>query len=448
MNFQSAALWLLEQEARSLVARLARLRPFALITPMVPAATVPPAAQTAMENHLIQGRRSLRRMIDEFIGWLRSPSGRGATPAEAQKRIVFLKLRFNAVLSQFHIFADVLTQRSEHEMGVWIAGLDDFAADALALPGGYFKAPPVICYVDRGHGGAIRRARTRLPGGDPSPVAIIRIPHERMIGSGIASSLVHETGHQAAELLGLINPFRAILQERQKARPDSALAWRLWDRWISEITADFWGVAKVGVASTLGLISLVSLPRAFVFRIDTQDPHPAPWIRVKLSCAMGRALYPHPQWDALAKLWELLYPTAGLDGRAKTVLAMLEASIPEFTPLLVNFRPKALRGKSLKEVMPLAERQPSRLAALYQVWATSPAQMQATPPALVFAVIGQAKADGMISPEAESKLLGEMLSYWAMRSALDTSAICATQPRVQLAQPPPRLGREFSMTLQ
>lgn len=447
MNPQSAALWLLEQEARSLIARLARLKPFALVTPMVPAATVPPAAQTAMENQLIQGRRELHKKIGEFIGWLRGPSGRGATPAEAQQRIVFLKLRFNAVLSQFHIFADVLTQRSEHEMGVWIAGLDDFAADALALAGDYYQPPPVVCYVDRGHGGAIRRARTRLPGGDPSPVAIIRIPHERMIGSGIASSLVHETGHQAAELLGLINPFRAILQGRQKAHPDSALAWQLWDRWISEITADFWGVAKVGIASTLGLISLVSLPRAFVFRIDTADPHPAPWIRVKLSCAMGRALYPHPQWDALARLWELLYATTGLDENTKTVLATLEASIPEFVQLLVNFRPKALRGRSLKEVMPLAERQPARLAALYQTWSRSPSQMQAAPPALVFATIGQAKADGMISPEAESKLLGEMLSYWAMRSALDTSAICATQPRVRLAQPPP-LRRAFSMTLQ
>lgn len=439
MNPQSAALWLLEQEARSLIARLARLRPFGLITPMVPAATVPPAAQTAIENHLIQGRRELHRKIGEFIGWLRSPGGRGAAPAEAQKRIVFLKLRFNAVLSQFHIFADVLTQRSEHEMGVWIAGLDDFAADALALAGGYYQPPPVVCYVDRGHGGAIRRARTRLPGGDPSPLAIIRIPHERMIGSGIASSLVHETGHQAAELLGLINPFRALLQERQRARPDSALAWRLWDRWISEILADFWGVAKVGIASTLGLISLVSLPRAFVFRIDTADPHPAPWVRVKLSCAMGRALYPHPQWDALGSLWELLYPTVGLDGKTRTVLAMLEASIPEFVQLLVNFRPKALRGRSLKEVMPLAEQQPSRLAALYQAWARSPSQMQAAPPALVFAAIGQAKADGTVSPEAESKLLADLLSYWAMRSALDTSAICARQPREQLAAPVLRL---------
>jgi len=432
----SAAFWLLEGEARSMLARLARLKPFALITPMVPAASVPPAAQTAMENHLIRGRQKLRATIGDFIGWLHSHGGRAATPEEAQKHIASLKLRFNAVISQFHIFADVLTQRSEHEMGVWVAGLDDVAADALALPGGYYQPPPVVCYVDRGQGGAIRRARTRLPGGDPSPVAIIRIPHERMIGSGIASSLVHETGHQAAELLGLINPFRSILQERQRAVPDSVPIWGFWDRWISEIVPDFWGVAKVGVASTLGLMSLVSLPRAFVFHIDTQDPHPTPWVRVKLSCAIGGALYAHPQWDALAKLWESLYPTTELDQKTRTVLSMIEASIPELVDLLLNFRPQALRGKSLGEVMPLAERHPSRLAEHYQAWAASPAQMQAAQPTLVFAVIGQAKADGKISPESESNVLAGLLSYWAMRSALDTSAICAAQPSARLIAPP------------
>jgi len=435
MNGQTAALWLLEQEARALIARLRRVKPFALIAPMVMAATVPQAAQTAMENHLIHGRQRLRTKIEEFIAWLRSSEGRNATPAAAQTKLVFLRLRYNAVLSQFHIFADVLTQRSEHEMGVWIAGLDDFAADALALPGGYYHVPPVVCYVDRGHGGAIRRARTRLPGGDPSPVAIIRIPHERMIGSGIASSLVHETGHEASHLLGLLAPLRKLLGLRAQAAKGAVPVWSFWDRWISEILADFWGVSKVGVASTLGLISLVSLPRAFVFRIDTEDPHPTPMIRVKLSCAFGQVLYPNPQWEALAKLWDLLYPTNDLDEKQKAVLAALETSIPDFVQLLVNFRPPSLRGKSLKEVMPLAERQPSRLAAYYREWSSAPAKMRMAPPSLVFAVIGQAKADGKISPETESKLLADLLSYWAMRSALDTSAICATQPRIRLAQP-------------
>ncbi len=446
MSAHDVGLWFLEQEARSLVARLSRLRPFALLTPMVPAATLPPAAQAAIENHLIEGRRRLRGRIGNFLSWLRGP-GRNATLAEAQKRIIFLKLRFNAVISQFHIFAAVFTQRSELGTGVWIAGLDDFAADALALPGGYYQAPPVVCYVDQGHGGAIRRARTRLPGGDPSPVAVIRIPHERLLGSGIASSLVHETGHQAAQLLNLINPLRAVLQERQEAHPETAAAWALWERWISEIVADFWGVAKVGVASTLGLMSLVSLPRAFVFRIDTQDPHPAPWIRVKLSCAVGRSLYPHPQWDTLGNLWESFYPLAEASPEVRTTIGMLQATIPEFVGLLVNFRPQALRGKSLRDVMPLAERQPARMSALYQAWKGSPAQLRAARPSLAFAVIGQAKADGKISPEEEGNLLANLLSYWALRSALDTSTICATQPRVRLEQPLP-LGRGLTMTVQ
>ena len=38
---------------------------------------------------------------------------------------------------------------------------------------------------------------------------------------------------------------------------------------------------------------------------------------------------------------------------------------------------------------------------------------------LVFAVIGQAKAAGLISPEAESRLLSVLLQAWAVRSSLD-----------------------------
>ena len=45
------------------------------------------------------------------------------------------------------------------------------------------------------------------------------------------------------------------------APAEPAIAWQLWERWISEIVADFWSVARVGIASTIGLIGVVSLPR-------------------------------------------------------------------------------------------------------------------------------------------------------------------------------------------
>jgi hypothetical protein len=75
-------------------------------------------------------------------------------------------------------------------------------------------------------------------------------------------------------------------------------------------------------------MAVVSMPRPFVFAVRKDDPHPAPWIRVKLSCAMGNNLYPHPQWQKLAVLWESLYPLRGEDERKARVFAELEETMP------------------------------------------------------------------------------------------------------------------------
>ena len=267
-----------------------------------------------------------------------------------------------------------------------------------------------------------------MPGGGENPVAVIRIPRERMIGSGIASSLVHETGHQAAALLGLVPSLQQILQDKQRA-VQQPMPWRLWERWISEIVADCWSVARVGVVSTLGLIGVVSLPRPFVFRINVDDPHPAPWIRVKLSCAIGDSLYPHPQWKRIADLWESYYPLADLDGERKKLLAQLQQTLAEFVTIMIDHRPQALRGRSLREAMKVEERTPARLAALFSAWNKAPPKMYRASPSLVFAVLGQAKADGGLSPKDESDLLAKLLTFWAMRSTLDASAYCAAIPK-------------------
>ena len=263
----------------------------------------------------MDGRRTLRRQIRRYLRWLQGP-GRLVDPERQQRHFTFLRLRFNLALSQLDLFSDVVTQRSEHDTGVWLSGLDVAAQDALRLPTTLPPSPPIVCYLHRGLGGAIRRARTRLPGGGSNPVAVIRIPRERMIGYGIASSLVHEVGHQAAALLDLVASLRIdIRRAGDGATGIDATAWRLWERWISEIVADVWSISRVGVASSMGLIGLVSLPRAFVFRIGVNDPHPFAWIRVQLSCALGDAMYPHPQWRRLARVWSSFYPTRGLPAR-------------------------------------------------------------------------------------------------------------------------------------
>ena len=425
MAISPYASWMLSQEARALLTRLNRVKSFALVEPMLPAASLLPTTQDAIERYLVVGRRQLRNSVHGFLRWLRGPAAGQSSAAEAQRRFTFLKLRFNAVITQFDLFNDVISQRSEHETGVWMSGLDVVSADALTLPGGYYEVPPVICYLDRSVGAAIRRARTRLPGGGSNPVAIIRVPRERMVGSGIASSLIHEVGHQAAALLDLVNSLRPVLRGLQRGSGGEREVWRLWERWISEIVADFWSVARVGVSSTMGLMGVVSLPRAFVFRLNTDDPHPVPWLRVKLSCAMGDALYPSPQWARLADLWDSFYPIQAIDPARQRLLMQLQDSMPGFVGLLVNHRPRTLRGRSLTEVLGVTERQPARLAELFRAWNRSPDAMYRAAPALVFAVLGQARADGRLNPEEEGALLAKLLTHWALRSTLDTSSTCA-----------------------
>lgn len=419
------ALWNLEQEARALLCRLGRVKSFALQETTVPAASLSVEAQAAIERFLTRGRRRLRRHVRRFIGWLRSPRGRGAAASEAQRRFTLLRLQFNIVLAHFDIFSEALSQRSEADNGVWLAGLDIVSRDALEVPG-LMQAPPVLCYLARGPGAAIRRARTRLSGGEENPVAIIRVPRERMIGSGIASSLVHEVGHQGAALFDLVRTLREDLADGPAGatRADRA-AWTLLRRWISEIVADLWSVARLGATSTTGLIGVVSLPAAFVFRIVPGDPHPAPYIRVKLSAAIGQALYPNPVWRRLVRMWESFYDVGRLPESQRRLFAALEANIPAFVDRLLAHRSASLRGVNLGDALSDDDRHPERLAALYTAWSERPALMAKARPTLTFAVLGQARLDGRISPERESELLARLLRHWAWRSTVDVGEVCA-----------------------
>src|SRR5262249_24175897 len=103
MNASSYAHWMLDQEARALLARLERVKPFVLTEPMLLAASLLPAAQIAIERFLANGRRELKKRVQDFLNWLQG-EGRRASPEDIQRRLVFLRLCFNAVLSQLDLF--------------------------------------------------------------------------------------------------------------------------------------------------------------------------------------------------------------------------------------------------------------------------------------------------------------------------------------------------------
>ena len=271
--------------------------------------------------------------------------------SQLQSEFTILKLRFNSILDQLDIFADVMSQRAEHDVGIWLSGLDVLAEDGMVPIKKLSALPSLMVYLDRGHGAAIRRARTRLPGGDENPVAVIQIPRERMVGSGIAASLIHEVGHQVASLLDLVPTLKGKLLRKQEER-NSTMAWRYFERWISEIICDVWSVGNLGIAGTLGLMGVVTLPNYFQFRLDLDDPHPAPYIRVQLSCAFGRKIYPHFQWEKLWQMWKEFYPLEGLKNETVTVLTDMEKDMTAFVDLVLEHSTKEMKGQQLIKLFP------------------------------------------------------------------------------------------------
>lgn len=403
----------LASEAEALLTRLNQQQAFDLVMPMVQAANIPSKARLGINELLVQGAQELRQKVQGFIRKMKT--GRSVSAARGQKEFSLLKLKFNAFLDQLDIFADVLTQRGEHQTGVWLAGLDTVAKDALTSIRPFIKLPPMITYLDRGHGAAIRRARTRLPGGKKNPVAVIRVPRERMVSSGIASSLIHEVGHQGAALLGVLPTLRESLKKSAAKDPRRAMAWRLFERWISEIISDCWSVATLGIGATTGLMGVVSLPSYFVFRMNLDGPHPFPWIRVKIGLAFGQRIYPDPQWEQLNQLWNQLYPTTKLAKDQQQLIRQLEATIPAFVEQVLTHRTPLLRGRNLISVFPVRNRQPVRLRKLYANWQGSLLKASRVKPSLAFAVLGQARADRHISATKEAELLTSLLRHWATK---------------------------------
>jgi hypothetical protein len=134
---------------------------------------------------------------------------------------------------------------------------------------------------------------------------------------------------------------------------------------------------------------------------------------------MGRALYPHPQWSNLESAWVSYYPPTQLSATVGKVVTIVEKTTPAFVDLLLHHRPKALRGSSLADALPLKDRQPTRLTRLWRAWLANPVMMYKAPPTIAFATINQAKANGDLQPEDEGALVSDLLRSWALRRALN-----------------------------
>jgi len=241
-------------------------------------------------------------------------------------------------------------------------------------------------------------ARTRLSHGRENPVAIVRVPRERMVGSGIAIVVVPRSGTSGR---GRCSTWcrrcgrrwgRAVRPARMSC-PGGCTS-----GWISEIVGGLLGGGAIGHIGADARVDgggqpsqgvCVSQPRWTI-------PHPVP----------GSACVKFARWDrsctrmtsggGCPRAWQEFFPR-GRTGRGAAGVLPAAAGADARSSCASWPGPPARRrceGWLCGRRWRTAEREPEALRREYLRWRRHPRAMYALRPALAFAVLGQARASG------------------------------------------------------
>ena len=316
-----------------------------------------PEAWAHLEKYFNLG---LRRSLQAAVVRLRTEiNGLSAQLVSAQtteqlqlvrKRLLAFRSHYVAVETTLDFYGDAISTRTNPKLASILRALDLIAArsmDVVLRPLGR-ETPPAIVYVDKGLGASILRAGVRLwDGGTISPAAAIKITRHNLYRP---TSLIHETGHQVAHLLGWTDEFTSLFRQELagKAAPEVVEAWADTS---SEVVADIFAFVHCGYGAVAALHDVVAAEDAAVLRCVPGDPHPIPYIRVLLNAEFCRRMFGVGPWDELASAWKEVHQV----GRAAaSTRAFLEASVmllPTIADLCLIRRMRAFGGRAIVEMV-------------------------------------------------------------------------------------------------
>jgi hypothetical protein len=386
-----------------------------------------PEAWARVERYL---NVAIRKHLTVTVAQLRSEAnGLSAQLAAAEtmaqlqlvsERLLAFRVRYVGVETILDFYGDAINTRSSTKLGYILRALDLIATrsmESVLRPLGR-EAPPVLCYIDKGLGASILKANVRLwDGGTMSPAAAIKITRHNLYRP---TSLIHETGHQVAHLIGWTEEYvRALYHEFSRTAPREVVEG--WAATASEIVADIHAFVHCGYAAVAALHDVVAADCASVLRYIPGDPHPIPYIRVLLNVEFCRRMYGAGPWDELAEAWCDTHP---LERAAPSTRAFLEHSLPLLPRLaeLSLLRPmRAFGGRAITEIIDPARVRPDALMQwskqLGSALATSPYWANAEPIRLL-ALSGYQMA---VYPE-RAKAIAEEYETWTQRIGSDVRA--------------------------
>jgi hypothetical protein len=292
------------------------------------------SAWRTLEQYLdLTLRRQLRDATDRLARQadvLAAELAAATTEAEldaVRQRVIGFRRNYVQVETALDFYGDAINSRTSPRLAGLLRACDLLARRSLeeVLVPLRKEVPAVLVFVDKGMGASILRAGLRLVDGGPlSAAAAVKITRQNLYRP---TALIHETGHQAAHILGWNQELAAAIE--RELSPHSGELASVWSSWSSEIAADTYAFAFTGHGSVAGLHDVVS-GGASVFKLVPGDPHPVPYLRVLLVVSMAVRYFGAGPWDDLARAWRRGHP---LTSALPATRALIEQSLPHLPRL-------------------------------------------------------------------------------------------------------------------
>lgn len=339
--------WIIDR-LNELDTRLKRVRSPSSGIPMVATAAIASSALNALEAGITRSSQELRSAAARL-------RRRAAAIEEddrrrlrhANKALTLLQLRADRLFSTYDLLQDATAIRADAVMGQMLSGVDMIIRQSLRRPVPGYRPPQALCYLDSaGRGGAIARARTRLPGGFVLPLALVRVSPESLPMR--LSSVLHECGHQLSVDLNLLDEARRKIIEFVTGVTGKKSLATTYAGWTGELMADLWGIVLGGGAPAVdGLQRVLSLPEQLLYMIRRSAPHPPGPVRVAFADAAARQLYNDPLLDQLRKRFHAIYGTPKISLNNRNQFRALLAVTPATAKMLMTEPFDGLGGRTL-----------------------------------------------------------------------------------------------------
>jgi hypothetical protein len=241
----------------------------------------------------------------------------------------------------------------------WLLSCDRIALDCyrasylglgVARP---IPAPPPFSYLQTGFGPATFRRGIPLKklGKQLNPFPLIQLPYHRLVNPWTLGAVLHETGHNLQNDLGLHRDVpRKVGLALLRAGASKRVA-RTWVRWNREMFADMIGMMLGGPCVAGSLMDILAREPETVSHFREDGVHPTPLFRMLINTEVLRRMGFESDAAKYRKAWLKIYPRPAGNRIPKAMLKSFHEAFPVAVDAMC-FQPyRSLGNRSLAQVL-------------------------------------------------------------------------------------------------